>query len=159
MRWSDPSTLGAAGFGMMLELDRQGFHVGVDPQFAAGALPHRVLPEASAGAVLYVITGESSIARARSVPGVVELASFDVRTPAQRSRSDELRDELEQALTAAGRAEQLPLLDAANGQAQLLFADPPLPDALHDPLQEYADLRMPTAVILAPPFVPVLPPA
>ena len=41
VRWSDPSTLGATGIGLVLELERRGYHVGVDPQFAAAALPHR----------------------------------------------------------------------------------------------------------------------
>jgi hypothetical protein len=157
VRWSDPSTLGATGIGMVLELERRGYHVGVDPQFAAAALPHRVLPEQSAGAVLYVVGGQRAIERARTLPGVVELGSFDVRTPAQRRRSDELRRELEQALVASGHGDQLRLLDAANGQAMLRFAYPPLPAAVGALLNEYVSLRLPTAVFVAPPFTPVLP--
>ena len=104
----------------------------------------------------------SSPARLRSPapgrsPTSSSSATFDVRSPAQQARSDELRARLEQALVDAGHADRIPLLDAANGQAILLFANPPLPAEVGDLLQEYVTLRLPTAVFLAPPFVPVLP--
>ena len=127
VRWWDPTVLGATGFGLLLELERRGYDVGVDKPFAAAALPHRVLPEEQAGGVLYVVTGTPAIERARTAPGVTELAYFDVRSPEQRARSDELRAELEAALTAGGHADQIALLDVPYGQAQLLFANPPLP--------------------------------
>ncbi len=157
VRWSDPSTLGALGTGLVLELERRGFRPGVDQQFAAAMLPSRVLPETSAGGVLYVVSGEAAIEQARTLPGVIEVASYDVRTPAQQERSDQLRFEVEDALRAEGREDQIAQLDQANGQAALLFADPPLPPAAAVPLQEYVSLRLPAAVFLAPPGTPVLP--
>lgn len=155
VRWWDPSTLGATGFGSLLELERRGFEVGVDRHFAAAALPHRAMPEETVAAVLYVVSGEVAIERARATPGLVELGSFDVRTDAQQARSVEVRAQLERALSAAGHADRIAWLDRANGQAQLLFANPPLPADVGGLLDEYVGLRMPTAVFEAPPFAVV----
>jgi hypothetical protein len=157
VRWWDPTVLGATAFGMVLELERRGYEMGVDRPFAAAALPHRVLPEGQAGAVLYVVVGDPAIERARALPGVVELGSFDVRTPDEQRRSDELRAQLARAMRASGREDQIALLDAPYGQAQLLFANPPLPREIGELLDEYVALRQPTAVFRAPPFTPVLP--
>lgn len=157
VRWWDPTVLGATGFGLALELERRGYHVGVDRQFAAAALPHRVLPEEQADAVLYVVVGTPAIERARAIPGVVELASFDVRSPEERRRSDELREQLERSLSDSGHADRIPLIDAQYGLAQLMFADPPLPEDVTATLDEYIALRQPTAVFQAPPITPVLP--
>ena len=121
------ASLGATGIGLLLELERRGYDVGVDRPFAAAALPHRVLPEEQAGGVLYVVAGSPRSSGRRTLPDVTELASFDVRSPAQQARSDELRARARAALAAAGHADRIALLDAAYGQAQLLFANPPLP--------------------------------
>jgi hypothetical protein len=157
LRWWDPAVLGATGFGMVLELERQGFTVGVDEQFAAAALPHRVQPEASASAVLYLVLGDVGIERARTTPGLEELGAFDVRTAAGRARSEQLRGEIEQALTAAGQADRIELLDAYYGQAQLLLNEPAPPPEVRELLAEYIDLRQPAALFRAAPGTPVLP--
>jgi hypothetical protein len=157
LRWWDPAVLGATGFGMVLELERRGFTVGVDPQFAAAALPHRVQPEASASAVLYLVLGEASIERARRTPGLVELGGFEPRDAADRERSDELRVEIERQLTEAGQADRIALLDAYYGQAQLLFNEPAPPPGVRDLLAEYIDLRQPAVMFRAQPGTPVLP--
>ena len=157
LRWWDPAVFGATGFGMVLELERRGFTVGVDPQFAAAALPHRVQPEASASAVLYLVLGEASIERARRTPGLVELGGFEPRDAADRERSDELRVEIERQLTEAGQADRIALLDAYYGQAQLLFNEPAPPPGVRDLLAEYIDLRQPAVMFRAQPGTPVLP--
>jgi hypothetical protein len=157
LRWWDPAVLGATGFGMVLELERRGFTVGVDRQFAAAALPHRVQPEASASAVLYLVLGEVSIERARQTPGLVELGGFEPRGAADRARSDALRGEIERQLTAAGQADRIALLDAYYGQAQLLFNEPAPPPGVLELLAEYIDLRQPAVMFRAQPGTPVLP--
>jgi hypothetical protein len=157
LRWWDPAVLGATGFGTVLELERQGFTVGVDEQFAAAALPHRVQPEATASAVLYLVLGDVGIERARATPGLEELGAFDVRSPTGRARSDELRSRIEQALTEAGQADRIELLDAYYGQAQLLLNEPAPPPEVRELLAEYIDLRQPAALFRAAPGTPVLP--
>ena len=42
VRWDDPVYLGGLGFGVLLDLERRGYDVGVDPEYATGAEPHRV---------------------------------------------------------------------------------------------------------------------
>ena len=157
VRWWDPVVLGATGIGMVLELEREGFTVGVDRQFAAAALPHRVQPEETAGDVLYVVSGEAALDRARTVPGLEELGSYDVRTASERERSAELRAAIEEGLVDAGQADRVGLLDASYGLAQLQFGLPPVPAAIRDELEEYIALRQPAAVFRAPPGTPVLP--
>ena len=157
LRWWDPAVLGATGFGTVLELERRGYTVGVDPQFAAAALPHRVQPEASASAVLYLVLGEVSIERARNTPGLVELGGFEPRDAAGRERSAELRREIERQLTEAGQGDRIALLDAYYGQAQLLFNDPAPPPGVLELLGEYIDLRQPAVMFMAEPGTPVLP--
>ena len=157
LRWWDPTVLGATGFGTVLELERRGFTVGVDLQFAAAALPHRVQPEASASAVLYLVIGEVPIERARQTPGLVELGGFEPRDAAGRERSAELRREIERQLTEAGQGDRSALLDAYYGQAQLLFNEPVPPPGVLELLGEYIDLRQPAVMFRAQPGTPVLP--
>ncbi len=107
LRWWDPTVLGATGFGTALELERRGYTVGVDPQFAAAALPHRVQPEATASAVLYLVLGEVPIERARETPGLVELGGFEPRDAAGMQRSAELRAEIERQLTEGGQGDRI----------------------------------------------------
>jgi hypothetical protein len=157
LRWWDPAVLGATGFGAVLELERRGFTVGVDQQFAAAALPHRVQPETSASAVLYLVLGEVSIDRARGTAGLVELGGFEPRDAAARERSTALRREIERRLTDAGQGDRIALLDAFYGQAQLLFNEPAPPPGVLELLGEYIDLRQPAVMFRAQPGTPVLP--
>jgi hypothetical protein len=157
LRWWDPAALGATGFGAVLELERRGFTVGVDAQFAAAALPHRVQPEQSATAVLYLVIGEESITRARELRGLEELGGFEPRDADGQRRSRELRAEIERRMAAGGQADRIALLDAFYGQAQLLFNEPPPPPGVRELLGEYIDLRQPAVMFRAPPGTPVLP--
>ncbi len=157
VRWWDPVVLGATGFGLVLELERRGVSAGVDQQFAAGALPHRVMPEETAAQVLYVVLGDAAIERAREIEGLTELAYDDLRTDAERTRSAELRELLEQRLVELGREDLVAAIDQQYGQARLLFGVPPLPDDVLAIVSEYVDLRQPAAVFVAEPGT-VVPP-
>lgn len=154
LRWWDPAGLGGPAFGLQLELERRGVPVGVDAQFSAAALPHRVLAETDAEAVLYLVIG-AKVAEVAATPGLTEVAAFDPRTPAERERSEELRAAIEAGLIALGRADLIEAIDAQYGQARLVFADPPLPDDLALMVGEFVDLRLPGAVFRADPGTPV----
>jgi hypothetical protein len=154
LRWWDPAGLGGPGFGLQVELERRGKSIGVDEQFAAASLPHRVLAEDDATAVLYLVIGPQ-IDEVRGTPGLQEVAAFDPRSPEQKARSEELRSLLEEGLAAAGRPELIEALDAQYGQARLIFADPPLPPDIAELAGEFVGLRQPGVVFIAPPGTPV----
>jgi hypothetical protein len=157
VQWWDVALVGAAGFGTLLELEREGFDVVALPTYSAAVLPHRTAPEDSVDAVLYVVTGEGPIATARTREGVDELAYADLRTAEERAESARLRAEIEAALVDLGRDDLVALLDDLYGQLQLVLLEPPLPPELDDLVREYIDLGQPVAVFRAPPGTTVLP--
>ena len=157
LRWWDPAVLGATGFGMVLELERQGYQVGVDGQFAAAALPHRVQPEETAGAVLYVVLGDGPIARARQVPGIEELGAYDVRTPAQRERSDELPRRSSRGWSRPARPTGCPCSTRSTGSPSCSSGPSRCRPRSTTQLDEYVALRQPAALFRAAPGTPVLP--
>ena len=55
VRWSDPITIGSQGIGLVNELERDGFRVGVDKGFGPGAVRWRVLPERKATGVVQLV--------------------------------------------------------------------------------------------------------
>ncbi len=150
VRWFDPVGLGAVPFGLVLELGRRGFSPGVDQQFAAAALPHRVLPEAEADGVLYVVLG-GKIDEVAATPGVTEIAAADLRTTAEITRSDELAAFLVTRFAEIGRPELVERLDSQYGRAGLLFVQPALPLDVADAVSELVALRLPVAVFLVAP--------
>jgi hypothetical protein len=154
VRWTDPTALNATGFGMVLELARQGLDVGVDHPARAGALPFRVLPEDEATGVLYVIIGPE-VERWRQRSDAVELASSEPRTPAEQAEGEALRARLIQRLTELGREDLAVALDRL--YAAVLFAPGMPPDVQRD-IARLTDLRLPGAVFLTEPGAPSEPP-
>jgi hypothetical protein len=80
VRWDDPAYLGGIGFGLVLELERRGFDVGGEPQFAAALEPQRVRCPGDHDALVTVVTGDARLADWRARPGAVEVAATDPRT-------------------------------------------------------------------------------
>jgi hypothetical protein len=157
VRWHDPMSLGGVGYGVLLELERRGFTVGVDSWGSAAALPHRVMPEQTSDAVLWVVTGLRPIADFRARPDAIELGSYDQRTPAERERSAELRAELEARLAEVGRADLIPTIDTQYGIAPLVIGNVGVPQDVKDLAGAYDELREPIAVFEVPPFSPLYP--
>lgn len=157
VRWHDPMSLGGVGYGVLLELERRGYTVGVDPWGSAAALPHRVMPEQTAGAVLWVVTGAKPIADFQARPDAIELGWFDQRTPAEQERSAQLRAQLEARLAEVGRPELIPTIDTQYGIAPLVIGDVGVPQDVKDLAGAYDDLREPIAVFVVPPFSPLYP--
>lgn len=151
VRWDDPIALGAVGFGMVLELDRRGFDVGVDERFSAAAEPGRVLDEADADAVLWVASGRQPIARIAERPGARVVAETDVRTPAEQERYDMLEERVAGRLAEEGYETEADAVRAGGNVTVILFANPELPDDVTADITEMVGLFLPTAVILTPP--------
>jgi hypothetical protein len=150
VRWVDPAALGGVGFGMVLELERRGFDVGVDERFSAAAEPHRVRDEADADAVVWVVSGQAAIDEALARPGARLVAAVDPRSEEEVRRHDELVARASDRLDEVGKPELADQLRAdGNLFAILLSGD--LPDDVVADITELVDLFLPTAVVVAPP--------
>ncbi|HEY3141233.1 MAG TPA: hypothetical protein VGJ86_08890 [Acidimicrobiales bacterium] len=145
--WSDQLTIGAQGFGMLDELERAGFDVGVDAPYGTGAVDHRVLDRDEATAVIQHIVGPGMIERWRNTPGAVEIAYYEPRTAQQRVRFLQLHDEVEAGFRQRGLDKLAEDLDG-NLLSTALAEDTPRPLALK--IQEMMSLGLPSAVFLTP---------
>lgn len=145
IRFYDPYTLNATGFGLLLELERRGFDVKVDPEFAAAALPHRTAPMEATDAVLWVVVGPT-LDKAIADPNLQLIASFNPRSPEEQRRSKVLLEEVEQGLRTAGREDLVASLQSPG--ASILFADPPLPESTAALVRELITMGQPTGVFV-----------
>ncbi|MGQ0831525.1 MAG: hypothetical protein ACT4OV_07595 [Microthrixaceae bacterium] len=108
--WDDSIYGGAEGIGLVNELVRRGFHVGVDARDAVKIAPYRVEDPAEATARVVLASG-GWIDRWAAVAGSTRVAYDDPRTPEQRV---EFRRELETAtamLRRDGRDDLVARLD------------------------------------------------
>jgi hypothetical protein len=144
--WTDPTALGSTGWGLLDELERAGFEVGVIPAHGVGATPHRVLPAAEATDEVHVAVGPD-IATWRSRPGAREVARVDARTPAERRTYARLRTGVQDALAAQGKPHAAADVD---GGLFALYLDTDLPAATRRDLQRMIAIGSPTAVFVAP---------
>lgn len=150
VRWADPVTIGSQGIGLLNELDRAGFDVGVDESFGVGATRHRVLDTADATALVQLATG-SAIPAWEARDDATRVAYVDRRTDAQRAEFDRLEASVGERLLAIGRDDL-----AAEWEANLFTAslDTDVPDDVRDDMIRVLDLGVPAAVYLAPPPEP-----
>jgi hypothetical protein len=145
----DPVALGSVAFGMALELDRRGLHAGVGPWGEAGVMPFRVVSDQQADSTVWFVATNPVIDAFTAIPGAVVRASFDVRSPTEVQRSEQLEAELLQALCDEGRPELRPLLFVRWGHAALSLV-PDLPSEAASLLKQYDNLRQRTAVVELP---------
>ena len=145
--WSDALSIGSQGLGLLNELERRGFDVGVTESYRVPATPERVLAEDDAAAVVHLATGPS-IEAWRAEPGYEEVASVDPRTAGERAEYERLRARAIVALRRAGRDELVPLVD------DNLFAaaiDTRVPRPVRELASRMLDLGVRSAVFVGPP--------
>ena len=145
--WTDPVAIGATGFGLLLELERQGFDVGVLEPYGTGAVKHRVMDLDEATGQVDLVVGEAGIAAAARQPGAVVVAESDIRTEADIERYERLRDEVVGQLQDVGAGELEPTLDAA---LMAVAIDPRVPEATRELIADMADIGAPAAVFVTP---------
>jgi uncharacterized membrane protein len=102
---TDPAGAGATGFGLLNELDRRGFDVGMIAALGPEATRYHVRDPADATGVVHLATGFADIAAWRAKPGVREVARTDPRTPLEQAEFSRLRAEVIYDLNAAGLPE------------------------------------------------------
>jgi hypothetical protein len=153
VEWRDSWSIGSQGFGLLLELERQGFDVGVPEFYATSAVPHRVMRDATAR--LVYASGPANIAELDADPDATQLAYVDLRTADQRDRFEELRGEVVDWLHEAG-LDQGPvdgpdnLVDDIDRNLFVLGTNDRIPDEIRDKVQAMMDLGLPTAVYVSP---------
>jgi hypothetical protein len=152
LKMYDPYTLDATGFGSVLELERQGFDVGVEFFRAAAALPHRVREENSVDTVLWVVVGPA-IKRADVDPALTKLGEANPRSASEEALGQKLLIDVAAMLTAAGRDDLVAALEIPG--ASLIFAEPPLPDEIATVVRKFISLGQPVAMYSVAPGVPV----
>jgi hypothetical protein len=143
----DALALGMSNLALFLELDRQGFDVGIQDQYSVElGGDHRVMDPSEATAAIHLIIGSDAIARWRDTPAAQEVAYHEPRTALERAEYDRLHDEVAEILRDAGRSDLVDLLDRSVGLT--MFAKPPA-EALPK-LQRMLDIGLPGAVFIAP---------
>lgn len=145
--WQDANFIGAQGYGMVNELDRRGYEVGVHPTWRVPVTPYRVFENGTYDAEVHVIS-EFYVDEWRSRPGYVEVVTVDPLDTEHRAEFDRLRLVAIEGLTAAGRDDLVQRLDVN------LFGtaiDPTLPSEVLDELERMLVLTTPVTVFIAPP--------
>ncbi len=146
VRWNDALLIGSQGYGLVNELERGGYHVGVQDEYRVPVTPHRVFDEGTYDAEIQFVSGKY-IDAARQREGFVEVAGADVRSDAERARFDELRERVLARLAEVGRED---LIEKVDGNLFGASLDPDLPRDIVDDMSEMLLLGVPVAVFLAP---------
>ena len=145
--WTDPVALGSQGWGLLDELDRRGFAVGVLPSYKGGVPNRELVAPGAAKAVVHLAVGQPDIDLWRAKPGVREVAYVDERTPAQRAEYARLRSEVIADLKAANLSSLVPAVDFS-----IVFVgiNEKVPQVDRAKLQRMLDLGLPVAVFVGP---------
>ncbi len=145
--WSDAAQIGSQAYGLVNELERRGYRAGMTSGLHVPLTDSRVIDPSTATAEIQFATG-AYIAAFRAKPGAVEVASADLRSPAERAEFARLRTRLLHELPALGRDDLARLLDLN------LFAvsiDDGIPRATKARVDRMLELGEPVVVFLAPP--------
>lgn len=155
VRWDqDALSIGSQGYAMFLELERQGFDVGAtDSYHAAGATPQRVLQPEDATAAIHYVVGAEHIDLWRDYPDAVLIDEYEPRAEGEIQRFEQLHDEVQDELRAAGLDDIAELVDNRLFMVQI---HPDLPPAVLPKVVELIRLSLPAAVFVTPPEVSAL---
>lgn len=146
LTWTDGVNLGSTGFGLLAELERQGYDVGVIRAHGPGARPHRVMPTGEATAEIHISLGPD-IASWEHEPDFEQVVYVDLRSDDDIARYEAARAEAVDQLVELGRDELVPLVDDAPFQ---LYFDESLPDETREVIKVINDIGQPAAVFVGP---------
>jgi hypothetical protein len=108
--WSDATNGGSEGIGLVNELIRRGFDVGVEASEGVKMGPHRVRPPDDATARIVLASG-GWIERWEGEPDAVRIAYDDPATDAERAEFAQVRAEAIAQLRAQGREDLIDRVD------------------------------------------------
>lgn len=147
--WSDAANFGSQGYGLVNELERRGFEVGTPNTWRVPITPQRVIDPATATATVHLATG-LYIEQWRAMPDVVEVATFDLRSDAERVEYDRLVAELIIDLGNLGLDDLIAMIDTNLFGVQV---DARVPEPQRKVVNHLLEMGLPTAVFIAPPGV------
>lgn len=145
--WSDARNFGSQGYGLVSELERRGYDVGVLDPWRVPVTPQRVVSAGEATAELRLVTGRF-VDETRVLPGAVELVAVDPRSEAEVEEFDALAASVVADLRAAGLDDLVPLLDTNLFGLQIA---PGVSPATQAKVDRMLTLGGPTAVFVLPP--------
>ena len=144
--WEDALHIGSQAYGLVSELERRGFTVGMTPGLVVPNTKYRTIEPADATAEVHFATGPF-VEAWRARPEAVEVAYVEPRSPAEVRRFAELRDRVVARLEADGLDDVVPLVDGNLFGASIQRR---VPSETRRLLVEMLDLGLPTAVFVAP---------
>ena len=144
--WEDALHIGSQAYGLVSELERRGFTVGMTRGLVVPNTKYRTIDPDDATAEVHFATGPY-IQSWRDDPDAVEVAFVEPRSPAEIRRFEELRDEAVARLEADGLDDVVPLVDGNLFGASIQRR---VPSSTRELLAEMLDLGLPTAVFVAP---------
>jgi hypothetical protein len=147
---TDPVDLGVHAIGIVDELDRRGFRVGMGPAFRSAVTEHRVIEPGEATAVVHLSVGPD-IEAWRARPDATEVAHLDHRSAAERAEYDRTRDDLVAGLQAEGLDDRVHQVDMF---VMGLALDPDVPMPLREKAERLMAIGLPTSIFVAPAEVP-----
>lgn len=145
--FDDALHIGSQAYGLVTELERAGFDVGMDPAFGVPITHHRTITPAQATARVELVTG-IYLDEWRAIPGAVEVGPIDLRSPAELEELATLRAEVEPALEAEGLGELIPYLDTNLFRAAI---DQRASEPLRVKMDRMLKIGMPTSVFITAP--------
>jgi hypothetical protein len=138
--------LGSTGFGLLSELERRGYDVGVIGAHGPGARPHRVMDPDEATAEIHISFGPD-IPTWQARPGAEQVVYIDQRTDEELAAYERARTEAIEALRRAGRDELVEAVDTAPFQ---LYFDDRVPEDARAAIKAINDIGQPAAVFVSP---------
>lgn len=144
--FDDPLHIGSQAYGLVTELERAGFEVGMDVPFAVPITEHRKLRPEEATARVELVTGIQRDAWVDK-PGVVEVAMVDLRSPDELAELEQLRADVTDQLEAEGLDDLIPLLDT---NLFLAAIDGRASEPLRVKMNRMLKIGTPTSVFIAP---------
>lgn len=145
--WYDATNGGSEGIGLVNELIRRGYDVGVDARAAVQIGPHRVRDPRAATARIIVASG-GWIDHVGATVGAVRLAMDDPRSPAERAEFERARAEARSMLRVSGRDDLARRIDTDLFGVALNERPG---RAISSRLARMLDIGVPVAVFVLPP--------
>lgn len=144
--WEDPVSIGAQGWGLLNELDRRGFDVGLLEPYWTASTRHQRLDPGDATARVHLAVG-AAIGRWANEPGVERIVHIEPRSVEERAEFQRLREQVIEDLEVVAPdlvpEVDLNLLNAA--------ADARVSTATQDRIARMIHLGLPVAVFVGPP--------